>query len=86
MTERQRVDVSPLKAARLRRGLLEGLDVVIRTAKLLALLGDVGYDLALWLNRPLNWTRYGWRIGGVFDPIFRMVRRHGDQDGRDMVG
>jgi UDP-2,3-diacylglucosamine pyrophosphatase LpxH len=32
-------------------------DVVVRTAKWLALLGDRGYELALWLNRPLNWVR-----------------------------
>jgi len=32
-------------------------DVVIRTAKWLAFLGDLGYDAALWLNRPLNWSR-----------------------------
>jgi UDP-2,3-diacylglucosamine pyrophosphatase LpxH len=32
-------------------------DVVVRTAKWLALLGDRGYELALWLNHPLNWVR-----------------------------
>jgi UDP-2,3-diacylglucosamine pyrophosphatase LpxH len=32
-------------------------DVVVRTAPWLALLGDRGYELALWLNRPLNWVR-----------------------------
>jgi UDP-2,3-diacylglucosamine pyrophosphatase LpxH len=32
-------------------------DVVVRTAKWLALLGDRGYELALSLNRPLNWMR-----------------------------
>lgn len=32
-------------------------DVVIRTAKWLAFLGDRGYELALWLNNPLNWVR-----------------------------
>lgn len=32
-------------------------DIVIRTAKWLAILGDLGYDVALWLNRPLNWSR-----------------------------
>jgi UDP-2,3-diacylglucosamine pyrophosphatase LpxH len=32
-------------------------DVVVRTAKWLALLGDRGYELALWLNHPFNWVR-----------------------------
>ena len=32
-------------------------DVVVRTAKWLALLGDRGYEFALWLNHPLNWVR-----------------------------
>jgi UDP-2,3-diacylglucosamine pyrophosphatase LpxH len=32
-------------------------DVVIRTATWLAFLGDRGYELALWLNNPLNWVR-----------------------------
>ena len=32
-------------------------DVVVRTAKWLAFLGDRGYELALWLNNPLNWLR-----------------------------
>jgi UDP-2,3-diacylglucosamine pyrophosphatase LpxH len=32
-------------------------DVVVRSAKWLALLGDRGYELALWLNHPLNWVR-----------------------------
>jgi len=32
-------------------------DVVVRTARWLALLGDHGYELALWLNHPLNWVR-----------------------------
>ena len=32
-------------------------DVVVRTAKWLALLGDHGYEFALWLNHPLNWVR-----------------------------
>src|SRR6185295_3541228 len=32
-------------------------DMVVRTAKWLALLGDRGYELALWLNNPLNWAR-----------------------------
>jgi UDP-2,3-diacylglucosamine pyrophosphatase LpxH len=32
-------------------------DVVIRTATWLAILGDRGYEFALWLNNPLNWVR-----------------------------
>jgi UDP-2,3-diacylglucosamine pyrophosphatase LpxH len=32
-------------------------DVVIRSAKWLAFLGDRGYELALWFNNPLNWVR-----------------------------
>jgi UDP-2,3-diacylglucosamine pyrophosphatase LpxH len=32
-------------------------DVVVRTAKWLAILGDHGYEAALWLNNPLNWVR-----------------------------
>lgn len=32
-------------------------DVVIRSAKWLAILGDHGYEFALWLNNPLNWIR-----------------------------
>jgi UDP-2,3-diacylglucosamine pyrophosphatase LpxH len=32
-------------------------DVVVRTARWLALLGDRGYELALSLNHPLNWVR-----------------------------
>jgi UDP-2,3-diacylglucosamine pyrophosphatase LpxH len=32
-------------------------DMVVRTAKWLAFLGDRGYELALWLNNPLNWVR-----------------------------
>jgi UDP-2,3-diacylglucosamine pyrophosphatase LpxH len=37
-------------------------DVVVRSAKWLALLGDHGYEFALWLNHPLNWVRryLGW--------------------------
>jgi UDP-2,3-diacylglucosamine pyrophosphatase LpxH len=32
-------------------------DVVVRTARWLAFLGDHGYEFALWLNHPLNWCR-----------------------------
>lgn len=32
-------------------------DVVIRNAKWLAFFGDHGYEIALWLNNPLNWVR-----------------------------
>lgn len=32
-------------------------DVVVRYARWLALLGDHGYELALWSNLPLNWVR-----------------------------
>jgi UDP-2,3-diacylglucosamine pyrophosphatase LpxH len=32
-------------------------DVVVRTAKWLAFLGDRGYETALWLNNPLNFVR-----------------------------
>lgn len=32
-------------------------DVVVRTARWLALLGDRGYEAALWCNSPLNWLR-----------------------------
>jgi len=32
-------------------------DVVVRSARWLAFLGDRGYELALWLNNPLNWVR-----------------------------
>lgn len=38
-------------------------DVVIRTAKWLAFLGDRGYELALWLNNPLNWLRRHMGLG-----------------------
>ena len=42
-----------------RYGVLHGdeFDVVVRTARWLAILGDRGYELALWLNHPLNWCR-----------------------------
>jgi len=32
-------------------------DIVVRTARWLAYLGDHGYEFALWLNQPLNWVR-----------------------------
>jgi UDP-2,3-diacylglucosamine pyrophosphatase LpxH len=32
-------------------------DVIVRTAKWLAYLGDRGYETALWLNSPLNFVR-----------------------------
>ena len=32
-------------------------DVVVRTARWLAFLGDRGYEAALWFNNPLNWVR-----------------------------
>ncbi|MEZ5854924.1 MAG: UDP-2,3-diacylglucosamine diphosphatase [Hyphomicrobiaceae bacterium] len=38
-------------------------DIVVRTAKWLALLGDHGYELALWANTPLNWVRQHLGLG-----------------------
>lgn len=38
-------------------------DVVVRTAKWLAFLGDRGYELALWSNNPLNWVRQRFGLG-----------------------
>lgn len=38
-------------------------DVVVRTAKWLAFLGDRGYEFALWLNNPLNWIRRHFGFG-----------------------
>jgi UDP-2,3-diacylglucosamine pyrophosphatase LpxH len=38
-------------------------DVVVRTARWLAFLGDRGYELALWLNSPLNWGRRHFGLG-----------------------
>jgi UDP-2,3-diacylglucosamine pyrophosphatase LpxH len=38
-------------------------DMVVRTAKWLALLGDHGYEFALWLNHPLNWVRRHFGLG-----------------------
>lgn len=38
-------------------------DVVVRTAKWLAFLGDIGYETALWVNTPLNWIRRRFGLG-----------------------
>lgn len=38
-------------------------DVVLRTARWLAFLGDRGYELALTLNAPLNWLRRNFGFG-----------------------
>lgn len=38
-------------------------DVVVRTAKWLAFLGDRGYEAALWFNNPLNWVRRHMGLG-----------------------
>ena len=38
-------------------------DVVVRTAKWLAFMGDRGYEAALWLNTPLNWVRRNLGLG-----------------------
>ena len=38
-------------------------DVVVRTAKWLAFLGDRGYEAALWMNTPLNWVRRSLGLG-----------------------
>ena len=38
-------------------------DVVVRTAKWLAFLGDRGYETALWANGPLNWIRRRFGLG-----------------------
>jgi UDP-2,3-diacylglucosamine pyrophosphatase LpxH len=38
-------------------------DVVVRNAKWVALLGDKGYEGALWLNAPLNWVRRHFGFG-----------------------
>ncbi|MEZ5850100.1 MAG: UDP-2,3-diacylglucosamine diphosphatase [Hyphomicrobiaceae bacterium] len=38
-------------------------DVVVRSAKWLAVLGDVGYETALRLNHPLNWLRRHMGLG-----------------------
>jgi UDP-2,3-diacylglucosamine pyrophosphatase LpxH len=35
----------------------DAFDLVIRNAVWLARLGDVGYELAMWANNPLNWVR-----------------------------
>jgi UDP-2,3-diacylglucosamine pyrophosphatase LpxH len=38
-------------------------DVVVRSAKWLAILGDRGYEFALWCNNPLNWLRRHFGFG-----------------------
>jgi UDP-2,3-diacylglucosamine pyrophosphatase LpxH len=38
-------------------------DVVVRYAKWLAFLGDRGYELALWMNHPLNFVRRRFGLG-----------------------
>ncbi|MEZ5817427.1 MAG: UDP-2,3-diacylglucosamine diphosphatase [Hyphomicrobiaceae bacterium] len=38
-------------------------DVVVRNAKWLAVLGDLGYEMALWANTPLNWVRRRFGFG-----------------------
>jgi UDP-2,3-diacylglucosamine pyrophosphatase LpxH len=38
-------------------------DVVVRTARWLAFLGDRGYEFFLWLNNPLNWARRHFGLG-----------------------
>lgn len=35
----------------------DDFDLVIRNAAWLATLGDIGYDLAMWANAPVNWIR-----------------------------
>lgn len=35
----------------------DDFDIVVRTAKWLAFLGDIGYETALRINNPLNWVR-----------------------------
>lgn len=39
------------------------LDTVVQNARWLALLGDVGYQFLLWLNRPLNFLRRMFGLG-----------------------
>ncbi len=38
-------------------------DIIVRYARWLAFLGDRSYELALWLNGPLNWARRRWGLG-----------------------
>ncbi len=38
-------------------------DIIVRYARWLAFLGDRSYELALWLNGPLNWVRRHWGLG-----------------------
>ena len=56
-------------------------DVVVRDAKWLAFLGDRGYELALWLNRPLNWSAAGLGLG--FWSLSAYLK-HRVQDGREL--
>ena len=39
------------------------LDTVVQNIKWLAYVGDVGYQLLLMLNTPLNWLRRRWGLG-----------------------
>jgi UDP-2,3-diacylglucosamine pyrophosphatase LpxH len=64
-------DAIHVTAAGLRYAVLHGdeFDVVVRYARWLAFLGDRGYELALWLNRPFNalrrWCGFGyWSLSG----------------------
>lgn len=38
-------------------------DIIVRYARWLAFLGDRSYEIALWLNGPLNWARRYWGLG-----------------------
>ena len=38
-------------------------DVSVRTARWLTILGDYGYEFALWLNHPLNWCPRHFGLG-----------------------
>jgi len=50
-------------------------DVVVRYAKWLAFLGDRGYELALWANRPLNFIRRHFGDGPVLPYVGRIARQ-----------